>query len=186
MYTTNNVDLKDWCKGCVLWKMWCEYSLPMVNYICSSTSHCYQHHCCCFMYFTMWYFSPYSPPASHSGHMNVISDNCDQTGCGLEGNTSVGRKWETSSFLLTIHGTSLHALSKVQLLLLWSDACTPEDLCVFTGHICNRSAWWQPGSEVWTPDAWQNITGMSLFSHILYNLCSWNCIINCLVHVVTV
>jgi len=151
--------------------MWCEQSLPTVKYIWGSISHCYQHYCCCFMYFTLWHISPYCPPASPSGPWNVSNDNCNQTGSGLQGNTSVGRKWETSSFfILTVHGTSLHALSEVQPLLWWSDACTTEDLCLFTGHICNRSAWWQPGSEVWTPDAWQNITGMSLLCHILYNL----------------
>jgi hypothetical protein len=106
--------------------------------------------------------------------MNVSSGNCDQNGCGLERNTSVGRKWETWSFLiLTIHGTNWHALIKVKPLLWWCDGCTVEDLCVFTGHICNRSARWQPSSEVWSPDAWQNITGMSLLFHILYSLCSW-------------
>jgi len=160
----------------------------MVKYIWGSISHCYQHYCCCFVYFTLCHISPYFPPASHWGHLNVSTDNCGQTGCGLQGNTSLGRKWRNllSFFILTIHGTSLHALSKVKHLLWWSDACTTEDLRVFTGHICNRRAWWQPGSEVWTPDAWQNITGMSLFRHILYSFCSWTCIVDCLIHVITV
>jgi hypothetical protein len=39
-----------------------------------------------------FYIFSSSQPSSHLGYMNVSSGNCDQNGCGLERNTSVGRK----------------------------------------------------------------------------------------------
>jgi len=94
MCTTNNggllkVKIRDvYCGKCgvsshCLWDN--IFDVQQVTVISTIVVVLYSLPCCIFLHIPI-------QPASHSGHMNVSSDNCSQTGCWLEGNTSVGRK----------------------------------------------------------------------------------------------